>query len=95
MRREDSDSVPEHTNTRDSAPGAEPAPGRASGSEDPAGTDRPALRLPLLSEGKQVGLGEVIERATTALHLRPCAGCHRRAAYLNARVVFTPRRPRR
>ena len=95
MRRDDPDSVPEHADDRDTAPDPEPAPGRASGSEDPAVTDRPALRLPLLSEGKRVGLGDVIERATTALHLRPCAGCHRRAAYLNARVVFTPRRTRR
>ena len=34
------------------------------------------------------GLGDVIARATTALGIKPCAGCKRRQATLNRLVPF-------
>ena len=55
---------------------------------------RAPLRLPVLSGGEQTGLGDVVKRATTALHVRPCGGCERRAQALNRWVVLTPRGPR-
>jgi hypothetical protein len=43
---------------------------------------------------EEVGLGDVIKRATTTLGARPCAPCAERAARLNRRIVFSPwRRP--
>jgi hypothetical protein len=47
------------------------------------------VRLPGFVTEKEVGLGDVIKRATNAIGIRPCAGCERRAAALNRRFVFT------
>ena len=47
------------------------------------------VRLPGFVTEKEVGLGDVIKRATSAIGIRPCAGCERRAAALNRRFVFT------
>ena len=55
---------------------------------------RPSLRLPVLSGGEERGLGDVVKRATAAVHINPCGGCERRAQVLNRLVVFTPRGPR-
>jgi hypothetical protein len=52
------------------------------------------VRLPGFVRDEEIGLGDVIKRATTLLGARPCAGCGRRAARLNRRVVFTGRRGR-
>jgi hypothetical protein len=38
-----------------------------------------------------IGLGDVIKRATHTLGIKPCAGCDRRAAALNRWFVFTGR----
>lgn len=48
------------------------------------------VRLPafLLDEQQEVGLGDVIKRATSAAGWKPCGGCQQRAAALNRRVVF-------
>jgi hypothetical protein len=47
------------------------------------------LRIPVpFIQGKPIGLGDVIKRATTAVGIKPCGGCRRRAAALNQRVVF-------
>jgi hypothetical protein len=43
--------------------------------------------LGFISE-EQIGLGEVIKRATSYVGLKPCGACERRAAALNQRVVF-------
>jgi hypothetical protein len=53
-------------------------------------TTRPprSIRLPGFVSEEQVGLGDVIKRATSALGIRPCGGCERRAAQLNRRVIF-------
>ena len=57
--------------------------------------DRPKkVRLPGFLVDEDVGLGEVIKRATSWAGITPCGGCARRAATLNRRVVFTPRNPR-
>lgn len=52
------------------------------------------VRLPVfiddeVAEEAEVGLGDVIKRATSALGVRPCGGCGRRAESLNQRLVFT------
>jgi len=39
-------------------------------------------------EVDEVGLGDVIKRATRAVGVAPCGGCQRRAAWLNRRVSF-------
>ena len=47
------------------------------------------IRLPGFVTEKEVGLGDVIKRATNAIGIRACAGCERRAAALNRVFVFT------
>ena len=47
------------------------------------------VRLPGFVTEKEVGLGDVIKRATNAVGIRPCAGCERRAAAFNRWFVFT------
>jgi hypothetical protein len=49
------------------------------------------IRLPGFITEKEVGLGDVIKRATAALGIRPCGGCESRAATLNRWFVFTGR----
>jgi hypothetical protein len=50
------------------------------------------VRLPGFISEKEIGLGDVIKRATSAIGIRSCAGCERRAAALNRWMVFTGRR---
>ncbi|MCS6859664.1 MAG: hypothetical protein NZT92_05020 [Abditibacteriales bacterium] len=50
------------------------------------------LRLPGFVSDEDIGLGDVIKRATYALGFKPCGGCERRAAALNRWLVFTGRR---
>jgi hypothetical protein len=52
------------------------------------------VRLPGFVRDEEIGLGDVIKRATTLMGVRPCRGCGQRAARLNQRVVFTPWRGR-
>lgn len=47
------------------------------------------VRLPGFVNEEEIGLGDVIKRATAYLGVQPCEGCHRRAAALNRRIVFT------
>ncbi len=47
------------------------------------------VRLPGFIVDKEIGLGDVVKRATSAIGIRPCAGCEGRAAALNRWVVFT------
>jgi hypothetical protein len=47
------------------------------------------VRLPGFVTEKEVGLGDVIKRATSAVGIRRCAGCERRATALNRWFVFT------
>jgi hypothetical protein len=46
------------------------------------------VRLPGFVSEDDIGLGDVITKSTSALGIRPCAGCAQRAAALNRRVVF-------
>jgi hypothetical protein len=50
------------------------------------------VRLPGFVTGDEVGLGDVIKRATSAAGVHPCGGCSQRAAALNRWMVFTGRR---
>jgi hypothetical protein len=48
------------------------------------------VRLPGFVRDEEIGLGDVVTRATYAMGFRhPCAGCERRAAALNRWMVFT------
>lgn len=63
------------------------------GRREPVDTSRPLhVRLPGFISDEDVGLGDVVKRATTSVGLRPCGGCARRAEALNRRLVFTRRR---
>lgn len=50
------------------------------------------VRLPGFVSDEDVGLGDVVKRATYAAGVKPCGGCERRAAALNRWVVFSGRR---
>ena len=50
------------------------------------------VRLPGFISEEDVGLGDVIKRATYAVGIKPCGGCKRRAAALNRWMVFSGRR---
>ena len=47
------------------------------------------IRLPGFVTEKEIGLGDVIKRATSAVGIRPCGGCEQRAATLNSWFTFT------
>ena len=46
------------------------------------------VRLPGFVQDEEVGLGDVVTRATYAVGIRPCGGCGQRAAALNRWVTF-------
>ncbi|MEK6285034.1 MAG: hypothetical protein AABO57_04770 [Acidobacteriota bacterium] len=50
------------------------------------------VRLPGFITDGDIGLGDVIERATYAVGIKPCGGCARRAAALNRWMVFSGKR---
>ena len=50
------------------------------------------VHLPGFIRDEEIGLGEVIKRATSAIGLRPCGGCEARAAALNRWLAFTGRK---
>ena len=52
------------------------------------------IRLPGFVTDDEVGLGDVIKRATSAIGAPPCGGCARRAAMLNQFLLFDGRRRR-
>jgi hypothetical protein len=52
------------------------------------------VRLPGFVSDADIGLGDVVKRATYHLGITPCGACERRAAALNRWVAFTGRRPR-
>jgi hypothetical protein len=58
----------------------------------PSGESRPQghrVSLPgFLIEG-EIGLGDVVKRATYAMGIKPCGGCEQRAAALNRWMVFS------
>ena len=50
------------------------------------------VRLPGFIKDDEIGLGDLIKKATSAIGLKPCGGCTRRAAALNRWMVFSGRR---
>ncbi len=50
------------------------------------------VRLPGFINHEDVGLGEVVKRATSYVGIKPCGGCNQRAETLNSWVVFSGRR---
>jgi hypothetical protein len=47
------------------------------------------VSLPGFIRDEEIGLGDVVKRATSYMGIKPCGGCERRASALNHRVVFT------
>lgn len=55
-----------------------------------AGQNQPhRVRLPGFITKEEIGLGDVVKRATYAMGIKLCAGCERRAATLNRWAIFT------
>lgn len=50
------------------------------------------VRLPGFVTDEDIGLGDVIKRATTYAGIKPCGGCEKRAAALNRWMVIGGRR---
>ena len=50
------------------------------------------VRLPGFISDEEIGLGDVIQRATYAIGIRACGGCERRASALNRWMVFSGKR---
>ena len=48
-------------------------------------------RLPGFVTHEEIGLGDVIKRASSAIGVKPCGGCDRRAAALNRWLTFSGR----
>jgi hypothetical protein len=46
------------------------------------------IRLPGFFAENEIGLGDVIKRATSVIGIKACGGCERRAAALNSWLVF-------
>ena len=62
--------------------------------ENPAAKDGPhskpyQVRLPGFISDEAVGLGDVVQRVTYAVGIKPCGGCERRATAMNRWMVFT------
>ncbi len=54
------------------------------------------IRIQVPFELKEdIGVGDVIKRATSALGVKPCSGCEKRAEALNSRFVVSGRKPTR
>ena len=47
------------------------------------------VRLPGFLIEEQVGLGDLIKKATYAMGIKPCGGCEKRAAALNRWMTFS------
>lgn len=63
--------------------------------DDRTGHDRREprrVRLPGFVTDEDVGLGDVIKKATSIVGIRPCGGCAERARRLNNWMVFSKRR---
>ena len=50
------------------------------------------IRLPGFVADEDIGLGDVMKRATATVGIRPCGSCEQRAAALNRWLAFTGRR---
>jgi hypothetical protein len=52
-------------------------------------TPKMRVRLPGFVKDEEIGLGDVVKRATYALGFKPCGGCEARASALNRWMTFT------
>jgi len=50
------------------------------------------LRLPGFVNDEDMGLGDVLKQVTSAVGIKRCGGCERRAARLNRLLIFSGRR---
>ena len=50
------------------------------------------VRLPGFIADEDVGLGDLIKRVTSAVGIKACGGCERRAGVLNRWMVFSGKR---
>jgi hypothetical protein len=50
------------------------------------------VRLPGFVTDEDIGLGDVIKRATSSVGIKPCGSCERRATTLNNWFVFARKR---
>jgi hypothetical protein len=66
-----------------------PASKAEKAAPEETGHARVRVRLPGFVKDEEIGLGDVITRATYSAGIRPCGGCGRRAAALNRWVAFT------
>jgi hypothetical protein len=55
----------------------------------PRSQNQGGIRLPGFINDGDVGLGDLIKRATHALGVKPCGECERRAARLNRWLIFS------
>jgi hypothetical protein len=46
------------------------------------------IRLPGFVPEKEIGLGDLIKRATSSIGIKSCGGCQQRANLLNSWFVF-------
>jgi len=59
--------------------------------QQPSGQRQPhEVRVPFVRQG--IGAGDVIKKVTGFLGIEPCQPCEQRAAWLNSRLRFGPRR---
>ena len=65
----------------------------SEGNDSPDQSEHPPrrVRLPGFITDEEIGLGDVIKRATSYFGIQPCGGCEQRAAALNRRMVFSNR----
>jgi hypothetical protein len=71
---------------------------KASESNDSSDqSERPPhrIRLPGFITDEEIGLGDVIKRATSYVGIKPCGGCEGRGAALNRWLVFGGGRSRK
>jgi hypothetical protein len=52
------------------------------------------VRLPGFITEEEIGLGDIIKHATSAVGIEPCGGCTKRAVRLNRWFVFSGKRPK-
>jgi hypothetical protein len=47
------------------------------------------VRLPGVINEEDIGLGDIVKRASSIVGIKPCGGCAERARRLNSWLVFT------
>ena len=64
---------------------------RSSDSRDQGELPPHRVHLPGFITDEEIGLGDVVKRATSYFRIQPCGSCEHRAAALNRWLVFTGR----